>query len=198
MTKETQIIKDKILEKVLPDVIFDGWTWDTILKATKDAGYEKTMAVAVFPGHVKDTVKHFSDWADRQMLARLEGVNVEEMRIRDRIRLCVLTRLDVLLPYKEVVRKSLSYWALPPRGFAASKVLWNTSDKIWSWAGDESKDYNHYTKRGLLSGVIATTTLAWLNDEGNDLTGAEEFLDRRIENVMQLGKIIGRVKKSES
>ena len=47
---------------------------------------------------------------------------------------------------------------------------------------------------GLLAGVLTSTALFWLNDRSDDLTPTWAFLDRRIENVLRVGKIVGRFK----
>lgn len=184
------------MEQALPDIAFDGWAWDVAERAAETAGYSKDMASAVFPGGLSDFVGHFSDLMDRRMMDVLAVADRDDMRIRDRIRTAVLARLDAVAPWKEAYRRAVTYWAIPHRSLMAGRHLWRTADVIWTWAGDTATDYNRYTKRGLLSGVISATMLAWLKDDGDNREAVEAFLDRRIENVMQLGKVIGRFKKS--
>ena len=198
MSDDTQKIQDKILEAALPNVAFDGWSWEMVCKAADDAGHSENIARAVFPEKMIGVLDHFADWADRKMLEKLENVNPANHRIRDRVRVALLARFEVLNPYKEAVRESLSFWLWPTRKARAMKITWRLADRIWEWAGDTSADYNHYTKRGLLSGVIASTTMAWLNDADEDMEKTKAFLDRRIENVMQLGKVINSVKQKVS
>jgi ubiquinone biosynthesis protein COQ9 len=66
---------------------------------------------------------------------------------------------------------------------------------IWRAIGDTSTDFNFYTKRGLLSGVLTSTMIYWFGDnsEGNDETW--KFLDRRIADVMQIEKVKAAVVK---
>lgn len=187
-------IKDQILEEALPDVVFDGWNDVTIYKAIDKAGLEKSIYNAAFPGGLQDVIAHFSDWADRQMLRRLEETNIEDMRIRDRIRRGVLTRLEVLAPHKEAVQSALKYWAVPYRGPKAGKNLWLTADRIWTWAGDTATDYNKYTKRGLLSAILASTTYTWLQDDTEQQSKTHDHLDKRIEDVMKIGKVMSKFK----
>ena len=188
--------KDLILLRALEDVPFDGWNKDLIEHAAKDIDLEAGLTRILFPSGVDDLLSHFSDWADRQMLEALSGIDPEELRVRDRIKTAVLKRLEILQPHQDAVRSSLSHWALPFRQLRAGKILWRSADRIWNWAGDISTDYNHYTKRTLLSGVMASTTMFWLQDNSGDGVATEKFLDRRIENVMQIGKITGKIKKA--
>jgi ubiquinone biosynthesis protein COQ9 len=194
MTSKTQDIQDRILFETLKDVPFDGWSWSVVESAAEKAGFQKEMAGAVFPDRLSGVLRHFSDWADREMLKALEDVNIEELRVRDRIRKAVLARIEILEPYKESVKAAAGYWFRPFRKIDAGRVIWQTADKIWIWAGDEAKDYNHYTKRALLAGVMSSTMLAWFNDHTDNSQQTMDFLDRRIDNVMGLGKIIGSLK----
>lgn len=194
MDDNTRVTRDDILEKLLPDIPFSGWSWPAVCTAAEKAGYGPDMAAAVFPGGLGDAVGHFSDWADRGMMAALAGTDPETLRVRDRVRTAVDARLAFLRPHREAVRAALSYWAMPPRGARAGGVVWRTADRIWEWAGDTATDYNRYTKRTLLCGVIASTTLAWLGDDSADMAATRAFLNRRIENVMQWGKFVGKIK----
>lgn len=188
--------KDRILEKALEDVLFDGWSMAIIDEAAKSLKIEAALVSIFFPQGLSDVLAHFADWADRKMIERLENIDNTQMRVRDRIKTAVLERLGVLEDHKEAVRYSLNHWAFPTRQLTAGRILWRSADRIWIWAGDTATDYNHYTKRTLLGGVMASTALFWLNDSSEDLTRTEEFLDRRIENVMQIGKIMGKIKKT--
>ena len=59
---------------------------------------------------------------------------------------------------------------------------------IWEALGDTSDDLNWYTKRSTLSGVYSSTVLYWLGDDSTGSRGTWEFLDRRIDDVMQIEK----------
>ena len=181
--------KDALLLRILEQVPFDGWSEAALSAADPSGGDWRRL----FPRGPMDAIAHFADWADCRMEAKLEGVELKEFRIRDQIALMVKARLEALAPYKDAVRKEAGYLAL--RGpDEAARLVWRTADRMWRRAGDTATDFNHYSKRALLSGVIASTTLCWLGDNSVDNSGTTEFLDRRIGNVMEVGKIIGKVK----
>lgn len=189
-------LRDGLIRAALPHVPFDGWTREALEKAAIDAGRGKDMAAALFPAGVRDALDAFADLADREMLAALYLLDPEGMRIRDRVHRAVMARFAFLQQYREAERLALGYWTLPHRAPHAARIVWRTADRIWDWAGDTATDYNRYTKRGLLSGVLGATALAWLNDDSCDMARTEAFLSRRIENVMQLGRIIGKIRKT--
>ena len=65
------------------------------------------------------------------------------------------------------------------------KLAWESADHLWRWAGDETTDWNHYSKRTILSGIlIPALTMRWFDGRAP----AEAFVARRIENVMAFEK----------
>ena len=189
-------LKSDIIEALLENIAFDGLTWDVVKQTVVDEGHSTDMADALFPARMKSVAADISTYFDSMMMDQLEKVDPENYRIRDRIKLAVEKRLEVMSPYKESLLHLTRFWMRGRGGLSGSRSAWSTSDKIWNWAGDTSKDYNHYTKRMLLSGVIVSTFVYWFRDDGADLTKTFEFLDRRIDNVLKLGQFIGRFKKA--
>lgn len=189
------VLKEKILKTALADIPFDGWTINTFKQATQKAELEETMFDALFPRGIYDTLKFFSAWADDHMIEALKNVNPTPLPIRERVALAVQTRIEFLNTYKDCVRESAKILAKPQYARLATQITWDCADRIWDWAGDTSTDYNRYTKRGLLSGVIASTMLYWLQDESEDHAKTIEFLKRRIENVLFVGKNASKIIK---
>lgn len=194
MSKKLDDLRDQILFAALPRVPADGWTFAAVCGACDDLGLPDVQIDALFPGGLEDVLIHFSDLLDRGMLDTLAHLDPEKLRIRDRIEKAVLARLDAAEPYKDALRLALAYWSMPPRHVRAARVVWRTADRIWDWAGDTATDYNRYTKRGLLAGVMTTTTLVWLKDSSDDLETTKLFLSNRIENVLKFGQIISKFK----
>ena len=69
--------------------------------------------------------------------------------------------------------------------------MWAAADMIWKWCGDTATDFNHYSKRAILSTVLASTLAVRLS-AGED--AARRHLDGRIDGVMSFEKLKSRVK----
>jgi len=69
------------------------------------------------------------------------------------------------------------------------------TDDVWHAAGDKSTDYNWYTKRGLLAGVYTATELYMLTDYSPGFADTWDVLDRRLKDVMTIGRVMGQVQK---
>jgi ubiquinone biosynthesis protein COQ9 len=119
------------------------------------------------------------------MLAALQAADLGDMRFRDRIAHAVRLRLEAVED-KELVRRGMTLFALPPYAADGARALWQTADHIWQALGDTSQDVNWYTKRATLSAVYSATVLYWLGDTSEDDAATWAFLDRRIDNVMQI------------
>lgn len=185
--------KDAILVAMLPDVAFDGWTDATLRRGAEAAGFHPQEAQAAFPGGPVEAVCWFSDWADRGMRDALAGTDLSPLKVREKVTLAVRRRLEILIPHREAVRRASSLLALPQNATHGPQLVYATVDAAWRAVGDGSVDYNFYTKRLLLAGVVTSTTLYWLDDRSEGLADSWSFLDRRIANVMSMGKVIGQV-----
>ncbi len=188
--------REAILRAALAHVPFDGWTWAALERAAADAGLPAEVARAAFPGGPTEAVELFSDWADRRMLAALEAIDLDALRVRDRIRLAVRTRLEQLAPHREAVRAALAHLALPHNAGIGLRCLWRTVDAIWRAAGDTATDFNYYTKRMLLAGVYSSTLLCWIEDDSPDFEATWAFLDRRIDEVLRVPGAMGKVRRA--
>lgn len=196
MNDRTEAERDRLLEYVLPHVMFDGWSRQALKHGAHDAGIAERDIDRLFPAGVKDCVEQFLDRADREMAEALAHRNLAGMRVRERIATAVRLRLETAEPHKEAVRRTLAWLALPGHGGIATRSLYRTCDAIWKAAGDTSTDYNFYTKRGLLAAVYSATLLYWLNDHSGGHGETWAFLDRRIENVMQVPKLTAKLREA--
>jgi ubiquinone biosynthesis protein COQ9 len=130
------------------------------------------------------------------MLERLAAIDVGSLRVRERIAAAVRARLDILTPHREATRRLLGFLALPGNVALSLRLTYRTVDAMWYAAGDRATDFSFYTKRGLLAGVHGATGLFWLADRSEGLAETWAFLDRRIDDVMRIPKIRGRLEKA--
>jgi ubiquinone biosynthesis protein COQ9 len=187
-----EVQRDRLLEAALAHVPFDGWSRRSLLAGAADIGMDTGLARRLFPRGGDDLLVHVERWADRQMLARIDTAELEAMRVRERIAKLVRTRLEVLTPHREAMRRATAARFLPSNGFAACASLWRAVDLMWSVAGDRAADASYYTKRSLLAAVWSSTFLFWLDDRSEGLEETWAFLDRRIDNAMQIGQLRAR------
>ena len=187
--------KNMILKAALAEFGFDGWS-AALLSAARKRKINPSQLKKLFPGGHDDLLEYFFSWVDDSMMEKLNKTTARNMRIRDRVMAGVAARIDVLSSHKDAAVAALQQQAHLKNAGTVAQRLWTTSDRIWTWAGDTSDDYNRYTKRALLSGVITATTLFWINDDSKDHAATRGFLARRIDNVVSIGQTISKIFKS--
>jgi ubiquinone biosynthesis protein COQ9 len=188
-------LRRTILEAMLPDVPFDGWSMATARAAAARAGLDPLDADRAFTDGVRDIIEFWSALADEAMIETLKGADLAQMRTRDRIAFAVRTRLELATPHKEALRRALTVLAMPGKGGKPVQMLYRTVDAIWYAIGDRSADFSFYTKRALLAAVYSSTLLCWIEDRSEGAVDSWAFLDRRIENVMKIPGLTKRVKE---
>ncbi|MCP4327723.1 MAG: COQ9 family protein [Alphaproteobacteria bacterium] len=184
-----------LLEATLAHVPFDGWTAAALKHGARTLGLSRADVLIAFPGGAIDALEAFLRRADIHMLETMSDHDLDAMRVHERVTLAVRLRLEANAPYREAIRRGLSVLALPQNIGLAARSLYRTVDAIWYAAGDRATDYNYYTKRMLLAGVYSSTLIYWLDDSSDDFADSWAFLDRRIKDVGQVPKAIGRIKK---
>jgi len=178
-----------LIEAILPEVAFDGWSRPALRAAARRIGMPSGEALALFPGGPADLVACFSRWADLRMLDRLETQTLESLRIPERIALAIATRLEIVAPWREAVRRALSLLTLPQHMPLALRLLYQTVDDVWWAAGDRATDFSFYTKRLTLAGIHTATVLYWLEDRSEDFADTRGFLERRLAGVARVGRV---------
>ena len=188
-------LRERLLEATLAHVAFDGWSEAALEAGAHDLGVDPAAAREAFARGSIDLVIAFSGWADRKMEAALAERELGVLKVRERIAAAVRARLEVWAEHREAVRLALGLLALPIHAPDATRCLYRTVDAMWHAVGDRSTDFNFYTKRALLAGVQLSTTLYWLQDKSENAEASWEFLDRRIEDVLKIQTVRGRLEK---
>jgi ubiquinone biosynthesis protein COQ9 len=177
--------RERLIAAILPDVPFDGWTSRALRHAARRADIPGAEAAALFPRGAPDLVAAFSQWADNEMLARLDAA-AQPGGLSHRVALALRLRFEVLLPWREAVRRGLSVLAMPHNAPLGLRLLYDTVDAVWRGVGDHPTDFSFYTKRATLAGIQAAATLYWLDDRSPGFAETQEFVERRLADLHRL------------
>ncbi len=184
-----------ILRATLVHVPFDGWSEAAIAAGIADAGQRESLSVLAFPDGPSALAEYYSADADRRMEAGLDAELIAKLPIRERIITALRLRLTQAENEREALKVLMTWFAFPAHQALAAKCLYRTVDAVWHAIGDTSTDFNFYSKRAILAGVLAATVLYWLGDESEGAASTFGFLDRRIADVMAFEKAKGRARE---
>jgi len=168
---------------------FDGWSDAAVHAAADEMGVDRDVAMLAFKGKTIDMIDAWVEGIDLELARRLPAEKLNAMKIRDRITALVATRLEIMAPDRESLRRALAIMAMPQNLAKAAKIGWRSADRMWRLAGDTATDLNHYTKRMTLSAVYGSALSVFVNDDSENFADTRAFLDRRIDNVMQIEKM---------
>ena len=162
-----------------------GWNGRMVRAACEELGLSVGDEELLFPNGARDLAALLSRRHDDRAMAALADVDPATLKIRERIARAVSARMEAGAADLEATRRCAAFLALPTNADLGLKLAWEIADLLWNWAGDTATDWNHYSKRAILSGILAPAlTMRWF--DGRD--AAEAFVARRIENVMSFEK----------
>lgn len=182
------IVRRRLALAIGENAAFDGWTAAAVDSAALSEGIDPAVARAAVGDGAVALIGLYGEGVDEALAERLPADRLAAMKIRERIRTLLWERLRIQEPAKEAIRRALAILAMPQNVPAAARLSWRSADVMWRLAGDRATDYNHYTKRAILSAVYGSTLLAWLQDESEGSVDTAAFLDRRIDEVMRFEK----------
>lgn len=191
MRTPSEKIRDRWLEALLPGVADSGWTAVAMKSAASEIDLSPGDQALAAPNGVTDLIDHFFEQSADRMLETFATEDLSRLRTHERVAAGLLAWLDGLEGHKPEVRKAAGKGLAPWGAGAAVKRVWSIADTIWEAAGDVATDYNRQTKRALLSAVIPPIVLYWLDHD--DRAGLEAYIERRLDQAMQVGKTGGKV-----
>ena len=186
-------LKKNLMMKMLDQVPNRGWTWNALHEAAKTAkkakNFNKKELQTLFDNKISNIISTFNDKLDEDMYVIFNAENNKDLGTTDTVKTLILSRLKASENYKSIIKTSLLFMAQPRNAYDAFNQVMKTSNKIWEIAGDTSQGGAFYSKRLILSGVYSSTLAYWLAKETRSVGESEYFLDRRLDDVKNFGKL---------
>ncbi len=202
-SKET---KQKILSKFLKIVEFDGWTEQALAQAISDCGIDAKFSTLIFENGLTEIAEFYTDCYNQKTAIEIAKIeNFFDKKIRDKIRLALYARFEAEKSNQIALQRLINFYVNPnnftkfeigPKpAIRGIKDCFKIANFIWYEIGDQSTDFNFYTKRLILSKIILRTLFVFLKDDSSDLIKTKRFIDSQIEKVMKFEKTKMQFKK---
>ncbi|XP_048371196.1 ubiquinone biosynthesis protein COQ9, mitochondrial [Sphaerodactylus townsendi] len=186
-------LQNQILKAALEFVPTHGWTADAVAEGAKSLGLS-VAAAGLFQNDGSELVLHFVSQCNSQLSELLEEQHkmvqlgqAEKKKTDQFLKDAVEARLRMLIPYIEKWPQAISILLLPHNIPASLNLLTSMVDDMWHYAGDQSTDFNWYTRRAVLAGIYNTTELVMLQDTSPDFEDTWSFLENRVADAMNMG-----------
>ena len=177
------------LQKLLQN---NSWSNDTIITAFKNINIDPGYQFILFPKGLSDIVISFENYLDILMNEQL-NLLPQTLKIREKIARALEIRI-IDSSHQNIVKNTAAFFLLPNNITAGIKSAWNTCDLIWKFAGDNSVDYNYYSKRGLLCGAYTASLTFYLSDNSDNFINTREFIKNALDNIINIGSLKNKIK----
>ncbi|KFV40044.1 hypothetical protein N341_08699, partial [Tyto alba] len=195
-------LQHRILTAALEFVPEHGWTAEAIAEGAKTLGLS-VAAAGMFHSDGSELVLHFVSQCNTKLSELLEQeqkllqLGKAEKKPTDQfLRDAVEARLRMLIPYIEKWPQALSILLLPHNIPSSLNLLTSMIDDIWQYAGDQSTDFNWYTRRAVLTGIYNTTELVMMQDSSPDFEDTWRFLENRVADAMNMSETANQVQST--
>ncbi|XP_011920493.1 PREDICTED: ubiquinone biosynthesis protein COQ9, mitochondrial isoform X1 [Cercocebus atys] len=195
-------LQDRILTAALEFVPTHGWTAEAIAEGAQSLGLS-SAAASMFGKDGSELILHFVTECNARLTRLLEEEQklvqlgqAEKKKTDQFLRDAVETRLRMLIPYIEHWPRALSVLMLPHNIPSSLSLLTSMVDDMWHYAGDQSTDFNWYTRRAMLAGIYNTTELVMMQDSSPDFEDTWRFLENRINDAVNMGHTAKQVKST--
>ncbi|OLL22501.1 Ubiquinone biosynthesis protein coq9, mitochondrial [Neolecta irregularis DAH-3] len=177
----------EIFSSAMKQVPKHGFVSQTISLGARDAGYLEASHV-LFPRGGWSLVEYYLVTERLRLSSLKKTIETEEVGTSNKIRRLIKERLERNKDIIDRWPEALAVMAMPSNLSDSLAELARLSDDLWHIAGDTSADMSWYSKRASLCAVYASTELFMTQDKSPEFVDTWKFLDRRLENVQNIGR----------
>ena len=182
-------IKSIILQKLKKIVSVEGWS-EKVLKQLLQNGVEKSDLVTYFQYDYKELLKYSLEELNKSLEKEINKINIINYSLNKRIKKILMLRFNILNNDKEFYKKTFYHLLIPSNNKIMKSSLYKSVDTMWYLAGDNSTDFNFYTKRLILAVIYVNALFVLFNKNFDEV---ESNIDRNLKKISKIPKIKDRI-----
>ena len=140
--------------------------------------------IILFPNGYKEMLKLSLDYLNYELENVCSQYSFIRLPVHKRIKKIILTKINIINKNKDFYKRTFYFLLIPTNYKLFTTYLYKSVDLMWYISGDNSTDFNYYTKRIILSGVYSSVILHFINND--NLLETEKKLDN---NLLKVSKI---------
>ena len=180
-------LRYQILLKAKEHVSKCGWNDKLFYNIASKSKFKFSEIAVLFPEGYITLLEMYLDTVNNQMTEDSKKINLIRLRVHERVKELVILRLKIMSREKELISKTYFHLLLPQNFKIASRCLYKAVDQIWFVAGDNSTDFNFYSKRAILASIYTLTMIHFINNDNMDETLS--VLNKLLKRVSKIPKI---------
>ncbi|MBX9697370.1 MAG: COQ9 family protein [Alphaproteobacteria bacterium] len=190
-------LSNSLMQQLLKNVSKAGWNAASLIESLNALGLPEMDAQLIMRGDPINLIQLFDDWINELVIESLSSENFEQLKVHEKIKCLLSLKFKALHPYKDAVQKGVYLFKKPSAVQQSLGMLIKTVNQMWYEAGDQSTDFNYYTKRATLSLVYMRVFINWLKPS----TGLDEIdgiIDRALLDAYRLSQLKNRAQEAVS
>ena len=185
-------IRYEILNKSKNIIEKNGWNENLFFLISKNSNYKDYEINTLFPNGYKSLLDLYLSEINEKMTKESKNIDLIRLKVNERIKALMTIRLKIMKNEKKLISKTFLYLLLPHNFKIASQNLYKTVDQIWFLAGDNSTDFNFYSKRAILASIYSTTLLHFINND--NINETIDVMNQSVKKVSKIPKIKNQAK----
>ena len=161
-----------------------GWNDSLFDKISSHHRITHKELIILFPEGYKQMLKLSLDYLNYELENICNQYDFIRIPIHKRIKKIIMTKINFMNKHKEFYKRTFYFLLIPMNYKLLTAYLFKTVNLMWYIAGDNSTDFNFYTKRMILSGVYSSVILHFISND--NLLETEKKLDG---NLLKVSKI---------
>jgi len=164
-----------------------GWNDSLFEKISSHSAIRHDELIILFPGGYKDMLKLSLDYLSDELENICSHYDFIRIPIHKRIKKIIITKINLINKNKDFYRRTFYFLLIPINYKILTAYLYKSVNLMWYIAGDNSTDFNFYTKRIILSVVYSSVILHFINNDS--LLETEKKLDESLLKVSKIPRI---------
>ena len=161
-----------------------GWNDSLFEKISSRHRIAYEELAILFPDGYKQMLKLSLDYLNYELENICSQCDFIRMPVHKRIKKIIITKVNLMNKHKDFYRRTFYFLLIPINYKLLTAYLYKSVNLMWYISGDNSTDFNFYTKRMILSGVYSSVILHFINNDS--LHETEQKLD---DNLLKVSKI---------
>ena len=161
-----------------------GWNDSLFEKISFHNRISYDELIILFPDGYKEMLKLSLDYLNYELKNICSQYDFIRIPVHKRIKKIIITKIYLMNKNKDFYRKTFYFLLIPMNYKLLTVYLYKTINLMWYIAGDNSTDFNFYTKRMILSGVYSSVILHFISND--NLLETEKKLNN---NLLKVSKI---------
>ena len=178
-----------ILDKAKVIVRAQGWSKDVIDKLIEQKVNTSNLTI-YFENNYKSLIQFSIDELNSKLEIQIKKTNILNFPTNKKIKKILLFRLNIINDDLMFYKKTFNHLLIPKNLEIMKKSLYRSVDNMWYLGGDNSTDFNFYTKRIILAIIYINSLFVLFN---KNIEHAEKNVDKNLKKISKFPKLKNRL-----